>query len=212
MGNENTVQQETKYDEPKDDGERWRVKGIPYESIEGDHVLNKILGAIYGQALGDAVGFCCEFYSKEKIKDLYGEGEIPFPINEKAKGGDIRNGDWTDDTDQLILLMNTVVVSKEAVLDYKHFANLLKGWMKSGFPELGDVKGSGIGATVSSVCNQSCFLEDPHKASKTIWERFERKIAANGAVNSFFAFSCFSSLIWLLFKGDENLSTWNLRF
>ena len=40
----------------------------------------------------------------------------------------------------------------------------------------------GIGATVSTVINQKDFFNDPHQCSKGVWERFEKKIAANGAV------------------------------
>ena len=36
-------------------------------------VKNKIMGSIYGFAIGDAIGATTEFMSEEKIKSYYGE-------------------------------------------------------------------------------------------------------------------------------------------
>lgn len=55
--------------------------------------------------------------------------------------------DWTDDTDQMILIIDNVLSSGGKV-DSVDFAKRLKYWINHGFPVLGDVGGSGIGQTV----------------------------------------------------------------
>lgn len=92
-------------------------------------------------------------------------------------------GDWTDDTDQMILIMESLIEHNLNV-DPLDFAKRLHHWMKHGFEELGDLGGSGIGFTVRRVLTHKEFLENPHKAAQEIWECHDRNLAANGTTTT----------------------------
>ncbi|CAF4324435.1 unnamed protein product, partial [Adineta steineri] len=88
-------------------------------------------------------------------------------------------GDWTDDTDQWILILETLT---EHGGDETVFARKLTTWINRGYPELGDYGGMGLGANVSQVVNSKNYLTHPLNASETVWERSGRQAAPNGAV------------------------------
>ncbi|CAF4630274.1 unnamed protein product [Didymodactylos carnosus] len=146
-------------------------------------MLQSILGCIYGQALGDAYGLATEFETRCSIDKLYPDGrEIPFPkFIRTHHSRRWTKGDWTDDTDQWILIMETIIEQK-GVVDVKVFAKKLFSWIRHGFPQLNDSGGLGLGQNVSMVCSHRDFLEDPHRASEDIWEKSNRNVAPNGAI------------------------------
>jgi ADP-ribosylglycohydrolase len=114
-------------------------------------LIDRLLGCAYGQALGDAYGLSTEFETREKVAHNYRGVStlIPFPnyfSTEHSKRW--RRGDWTDDTDQWILLLETLT---EGNGDERIFAKKLKKWIERGFPELGDFAGMGLGTNVHQV-------------------------------------------------------------
>ena len=114
-------------------------------------VLDRLLGCAYGQALGDAYGLSTEFETHERIQHNYPNSSqlIPFPgYKLTPHSSRWKRGDWTDDTDQWILLLETLA---EGSGDEKVFARKLKRWIEHGFPELGDYAGMGLGANVQQV-------------------------------------------------------------
>jgi len=145
-------------------------------------IVDKILGVIYGNALGDAFGLSTEFLSKDHVTSLYGADDIPFPNYKKnAHNMEWKAGDWTDDTDQMICILDTILETKGQASEII-FAKKLKKWCKRGFPELGDYAGMGLGMTVCSVILHNDYLEDPHKAAESIWIQSGKKGAANGGI------------------------------
>jgi ADP-ribosylglycohydrolase len=128
---------------------------------------DKIRGVIFGNALGDALGVRTEFFSSTSAKNIWKSENLqlddwpeynrPFPRN-----------DWTDDTDQMILILQSFLSSGS--VDPKDFARRLLTWKNHGFPELGDTIGLGIGSTVNSVLNHPDYLQEPFLASFEIWE------------------------------------------
>mmetsp|Transcript_9851 Transcript_9851/g.36736 ORF Transcript_9851/g.36736 Transcript_9851/m.36736 type:complete len:375 (+) Transcript_9851:2967-4091(+) len=150
--------------------------------------LDRILGCLYGNALGDAVGLCTEFMKSTHAKQTFQNyGIIPFPAKEKTSHS-IRwaNCDWTDDTDQMILLLESFMEGEQFTkAEPRIFARKLRDWIDKGFPELGDCGGLGIGQTVYAVVEMTWkdgFLGDPHKAAIQVWENSRRNAAANGAL------------------------------
>ncbi|KAM9976322.1 hypothetical protein ACTFIR_010163 [Dictyostelium discoideum] len=92
----------------------YEIKGLidnnNNKEIKKRPFINNILGMIYGNCLGDAYGLSTEFLNKEKIKILYPNKDefIDFPdyiTNRHNSRWD--KGDWTDDTDQMILIMQS---------------------------------------------------------------------------------------------------------
>ena len=56
-------------------------------------------------------------------------------------------GDWTDDTDQMLLVLQTLVESKKG--DPILFSKKLSNWLDFGFKECCDTKGHGAGNSIS---------------------------------------------------------------
>ena len=114
-------------------------------------LIDRLLGCAYGQALGDAYGLSTEFETRERVARNYPDRSkiIPFP-DYVLTGHSSRwaRGDWTDDTDQWILILETIIDEHG---EEKIFAKKLKNWIQHGFPELGDFAGMGLGANVQQV-------------------------------------------------------------
>lgn len=138
---------------------------------------DRIRGLVFGHALGDAVGLCTEFRFKA---DSY---KITFPYKDS-----IRNwppNDWTDDTDQMVLLMELLCESDllfGGKFPQREFANKMSHWVKYGFAELGDKYGLGLGGTTAMVVNDIDFLDNPESVAKRVWRNSGKKVAPNGGV------------------------------
>lgn len=142
-------------------------------NIEPGSPQDKIIGMIYGHALGDAVGLQTEF---KFCGDL---DEIQFPYDRSIR--DFPKCDWTDDTDHLILVMLSLIENK-IKLDECDIAERLKNWTMSGFPELGDTFGMGLGGTMNMVIRHNKFLTEPMIAAGEIWNNSGKKLASNGSL------------------------------
>jgi len=113
--------------------------------------LDRLLGSIYGQALGDAYGLSTEFQTHAQIESTYPDPMqlIPFPdYIQTPHAHRWKRGDWTDDTDQWVLVMETLI---EPNSDATTFARKLSKWVRQGFPELSDFGGLGLGINVAQV-------------------------------------------------------------
>ena len=119
-------------------------------------LINRLLGCAYGQALGDAYGLSTEFEDRRRVAQNYPDPSTLIPFPDYVLTGHSRRwtrGDWTDDTDQWILILDTLT---EHQGDVKVFAKKLKSWIRNGYPELGDHGGMGLGANVSQVVTILC--------------------------------------------------------
>jgi ADP-ribosylglycohydrolase len=120
--------------------------------------------------------------NKKQIQSVYGDGAVPFPDYQlNAHNRRWKRGDWTDDSDQMILIMETIL-ELDGSLDERRYAAKLLRWINHGFPELGDACGMGLGATTAQVVHHPKFLQDPHAAAEAAWIRLNRNAAPNGAV------------------------------
>lgn len=154
-------------------------------------LINQIKGVLYGNCIGDAIGLLTEFMNKREAEKIYGSsllmqnfGTTNLEYNQKRNDGHRRNwknGDWTDDSDQMILILRTLV-DNGGKFKKKDFARRLLFWADNGYPELGDTGGCGLGRTTCSVLSHDDFLKNPHKAARDVWEDSGRFVAPNGGV------------------------------
>jgi ADP-ribosylglycohydrolase len=88
-------------------------------------MIEKFRGAILGYAIGDALGMPVEGMSREDIKRIYGEVTdfMPSPL------GDLKAGEWTDDTEQTILLAKSIL--ETVYFSPEKFAEKLKNLTSS---------------------------------------------------------------------------------
>ncbi|MCS7144163.1 MAG: ADP-ribosylglycohydrolase family protein [Archaeoglobaceae archaeon] len=94
-------------------------------------MVEKFEGCILGLAIGDALGMPAEEMSRDKIKEIFGEIRefIPSPY------GDLKAGQWTDDTEQMILLAESIL--ETVYFNPSNFAEKLKNWYLGGGRRVG---------------------------------------------------------------------------
>lgn len=72
---------------------------------------NKILGTLYGQAIGDAMGMPTELWTQQQIKTTFPTGISDFvagpPNNDIAKY--FQRGQYTDDTNQALVILESLI-------------------------------------------------------------------------------------------------------
>lgn len=151
--------------------------------LSKEELVDRIKGTIYGNCIGDAIGLATEFMTKGAAEEKYGKNpNLQYNIFvrdfHRARWDE---GDWTDDSDQMLLILDGIF-AHSGLVEPTDFAKRLKFWMKHGFPELGDLAGLGIGQTVNAVVSRHDFADKPHECAKQVWERSGKHVAANGAV------------------------------
>lgn len=126
--------------------------------------LDRLYGCVYGQALGDAYGLSTEFLTRAQVESTYPDPMqlIPFPdYIQTHHARRWKQGDWTDDTDQWVLVMETLI---EPNSDATTFARKLSLWVRQGFPELDDFGGLGLGINVAQVMTSSFqYISSRHR-------------------------------------------------
>jgi ADP-ribosylglycohydrolase/Leucine-rich repeat (LRR) protein len=155
----------------------------PIELSPDQLLKSRMRGCLYGQCIGDAMGLATEFLTFPQAIGLYGIEDIKCDIfwQDAHRGRWVAN-DHTDDSDQMLLTLDSILANNGKV-DHKDFANRLFRWIYKGYEVLGDSGGLGLGQTVKAVVTHSYFLkQDPHDASKDIWQRSNKQLAANGAI------------------------------
>ncbi|CAG8627633.1 2618_t:CDS:2 [Acaulospora morrowiae] len=155
--------------------------------LSREEIYDRLKGCIFGAAIGDAVGLATEFMTKQMARQIYGIGPIAFGndkgyefyVDRHRDGWDF--GEWTDDTDQQLLIIDTLI-SNDGVFNTRDFSARLANWSNQGYPELDNKPPNGIGMTVGSVIRHSKFSKQPHRSAWEVWVRFDCNMAANGAL------------------------------
>ncbi|KAF9283412.1 hypothetical protein BGZ68_005362 [Mortierella alpina] len=159
----------------------------PLSTLTKEQIKDRILGCLYGNAVGDAYGLATEFMTKKAARERYGNGPIAFgtdrgyPVWLDTHRSKWDRNDFTDDTDQMLLILQSLQQTGDGRLHAVNFAHRLKEWSIIGFPEM-QTPPRGIGYTVGSTLSHPEFRFNPHKASFDIWNSKGRNLAANGAV------------------------------
>ncbi|MBC7003805.1 ADP-ribosylglycohydrolase family protein [Photobacterium sp. BZF1] len=91
---------------------------------------NRILGCLYGQAIGDAMGMPSELWTKNKVVDYFGwiDDFLPGP-EENIAANEFSAGEFTDDTSQCVALMDAVIEA-DGKLDPMLIAKHIMIWAK----------------------------------------------------------------------------------
>ncbi|KAJ3008120.1 hypothetical protein HKX48_008764 [Thoreauomyces humboldtii] len=175
----------------------------PSSATASPSIRSRIKGLVFGAAVADAVGLSTEFLSKTQARHLYGNGpirfgapastisgedaEVSYPFIRDGHRSRWKDGDFTDDTDQLLALTQSVIAC-QGTFQHLDAAQRLKRWAEDGTVMTrrdGTVTTKppcGIGTTVSLVLGTPGFLSDPHAAAWKVWNDHGRNFAPNGAV------------------------------
>ena len=132
-----------------------------------------INGVFFGQAIGDALGLGTEFLNNAEVKSFYPNGlSIYSEIIQDKHRSRWKIGDWTDDTDQFLCIIDAILESGS--INEISFAKELFKWFK-GVP-------MGIGYTTLKVLNMPEYRSYPHKGAEYVWKFSKCNSASNGAI------------------------------
>jgi len=142
-------------------------------------IKDRMLGCLYGQAIGNALGILSEFKSKKEIQNIYPDGISLYQ-------NDI--GEWDDDdTNQMLCVLNEL--SENGRIIPQSLAQRLENWLET--------DGRGCGNLVYQVIRHREFLDNPFQAAYDRWNHANREAAPNGGIMR-------TSVIGLMHTNIEN--------
>lgn len=134
---------------------------------------DKFKGTLFGQAIGDALGLGTEFMTKAEVKRYYPDGLADyFQIVQDCHRARWRKGDWTDDTDMTMCIVQAIIDDRE--LRPLSVARNFKQWFRH-VP-------MGIGRHTCNVLSIGDYTEKPEMVAEKVWEMSGKRSAANGGV------------------------------
>jgi ADP-ribosylglycohydrolase len=154
---------------------------------------DKTLGTIIGATLGDCIGLYTEFLPGAECRRAYpsarfvlvGPSQTPFRAD--SHRDKFEPADWTDDTDQSLLLILSYLHNYECSTDVKapiessDIALRLHIWTTQGLRCL-DRPPLGLGQTIGRVVLDPAYLDDPEAVALKIWLKSNRNAAPNGSL------------------------------
>jgi ADP-ribosylglycohydrolase len=136
-------------------------------------LADRVRGVLFGQAVGDALGFGAEFLSRAEADRAYPDGLRSYAqIRRFQPNQQWRPGDWTDDTEQMLCILDSLLAC--GGLDLGDVACRLRRWVED--------DGFGMGSTVYAVVRHPDFLRRPQQVAAEFWEASGRTVASNGGV------------------------------
>lgn len=148
-----------------------------------------MLGCLYGQAIGDALGLGTEFLNKSEVKKYYPNGLSRYEdIIQDAHRRRWPKGAWTDDTDMMLCILEGY---EKDGFNIRKVAQNFKDWA--------DGEPMGIGSHTFKVLAMSDYVEKHDDCSRLWWELSRKTSAANGALMR-------TSVVGLSGKGIETQS------
>ena len=142
------------------------------KSMNTDKIKDRMLGCLYGQAIGDALGLGSEFMNKDEVHRAYPDGLCKYEqIIQDAHRRRWPIGAWTDDTDMMLCILSAFDKGK---FNVHKAAQNFKDWF-NGEP-------LGIGGHTFKVLCMSDYVEQPEMCSELWWNLSRHQSAANGAL------------------------------
>lgn len=100
-----------------------------FENKNPDSLEDRVLGMLYGVAIGDALGMPTEFLTPERIAAWYGRIEGLVSPHSEHPHHKLPLGSVTDDTDQTLILAQLIIDTQE--VNVHEFAKRLLTWSKT---------------------------------------------------------------------------------
>lgn len=137
-----------------------------------EKIRDKMLGCLYGQAVGDALGLGTEFMDRDVVRRCYPEGLSRYEdIVQDAHRSRCPKGAWTDDTDMMLCVLNGYECGG---FDIHKVARNFKAWA--------DADPWDIGAHIYKILSMADYAVQPMTCSKLVWDLSHQASAANGAL------------------------------
>ncbi|XP_061178913.1 uncharacterized protein LOC133187526 [Saccostrea echinata] len=138
-------------------------------SLESDVLKDKVIGLLYGAAIGDALGLATRGMSRDECSFYYDTDDIDYTqILQDRQRVLWRAGDWTSNFDSMLLVLDSIL-AWAGVVDELDFAKRLKEWSERGYPELGDTEGIVLSQTIKKLIGEKDFTENPHSVATRVY-------------------------------------------
>ena len=164
----------------KADNEQWKIRlkkdrVYPQGACVKCRKMNedKLKGVFFGQAIGDALGLGTEFMPQTEVRKYYPHGLNDYSqIIQDYHRSRWEKGSWTDDTDMMLCIAESIVKNKGVNLP--DIAKNFKLWFMQ--------HPMGIGRHTYKVLCLGDYTEKPQQAAELVWNMSGKKSASNGAV------------------------------
>ncbi|MDU1905994.1 MAG: ADP-ribosylglycohydrolase family protein [Dysgonomonas sp.] len=158
---------------------------------------DNIKGLIFGQAIGDALGLATEFMTKEEASSCYPNGIKSYEDIISDRHRNLwQKGAWTDDTDQMLCILDSILENKGIGLND----------IASRFVEWKNTNGVGIGRQTLNILSIKGYAENPFKASELVWNMSRQMSAPNGGIMRTAIVGCWNYSDWEQVKiNTENI-------
>ncbi len=135
---------------------------------------DKIKGAIYGMALGDALGLGTEFMTQKEIKTYYPEGLTSFSQFIRDMHRSFHTpGSWTNDTEVILRILEPVIEDEK--VDIVRVAHKLLDWYKE--------EPNDLNTPYRIVIPTEGWADNPIVVSHRTWRSNKLLDASNEALN-----------------------------
>lgn len=134
---------------------------------------DKIKGALFGIALGDALGLGTEFMSADEVKFHYPDGLRHFSqIIRDGHRAMWKRGEWTNDTDINLELIRSIINTGK--FDVRDFARRIKDWFKNDAIDMPDF--------YNKLFQYPDWEEQPLETTHKVWVDNKLAMARNEAL------------------------------
>lgn len=125
-------------------------------------IKEKIYGAIFGYAVGDALGLGTEFMTVKEVKRRYPDGLKTYSqIVRDAHRSLWKRGEWTNDTEVVLIVLESFL--RCGYFNYHDIAKNLKVWYNSNPVDLT--------MNLRLVLKQDSFATRPFESTKEAWDK-----------------------------------------
>ncbi|KAL5014154.1 hypothetical protein ScPMuIL_008424 [Solemya velum] len=134
--------------------------------LDADVLKDRIIGLVYGAAIGDAIGLATRGMDKDECKFHYSDQLTYSDIVQDGERIHWKKGDWTSNFDQFVLVLDCIL-SWAGVVDELDFAKRLHHWSVYGVVDLSDQEVVVLSHTTKMVIQNVGFMRDPHCVARS---------------------------------------------
>lgn len=121
---------------------------------------DKISGALYGLAIGDALGVGAEFMTREEVAYRYPDGLRDYTdIYQDAHRSQWKRGEWTNDTEFTLRMIQAILDGDG--YDIHNIARSFKRWIKENPVDMV--------SNFRMIMNHPSYEETPEEVSRQVW-------------------------------------------
>lgn len=133
---------------------------------------DRIMGVIFGQAIGDALGVGTTRLTRTEVRTLYPNWLLNYGdiIQDDQRSHHVP-GTWTNNTDQMLVVLDSIIQYRH--IDLRDITRRLHAWAQ---------QATFVGNTTKAVLTSQGYVSDPQTTARYVWERSKRLWAGNGGV------------------------------